>query len=94
MAAPVLLDQDAIIGFGFGKMKSFCAGCFLSALGSFKRFPSRARQAWFVTTEFHTQLPPPAAAELSRHRAGRRGNIRSDLKMRKTRCYQFGLTAG
>jgi hypothetical protein len=38
MAAPVLLDQDAIIGFGSGKMKSFCAGCFLSALGSFKRF--------------------------------------------------------
>jgi hypothetical protein len=29
MAAPVLLDQDAIIGFGFGKDEIFLRGLFL-----------------------------------------------------------------
>ncbi|RWE61124.1 hypothetical protein [Mesorhizobium sp.] len=73
-------DIARSLGLALARMKPFCAGGFLSAFGSFKRFPSGRRQAWFVTTEFHTQSPPPAVAESSRHRACRRGNVRSDLQ--------------
>lgn len=66
---PFFSSDIAIIGFGFGKDETFLRWLFLERARLFQRFPSHRPAGLVCHDGFHTQSPPPAVAESSRHSA-------------------------